>query len=75
MAESRWERGKQKMTEIAQVPPFDPPDAFTAATIDRIFGELWQRPASATGTAVCSRWGSSARVDSTSKHASTSAER
>jgi 4-carboxymuconolactone decarboxylase len=44
MAESRRERGKQKITEIAQVPAFDPPDAFTAATIDRIFGELWQRP-------------------------------
>lgn len=42
--ESRRERGKQKLAAIAQVPAFDPPDAFTAATLDQVFGDLWQRP-------------------------------
>lgn len=41
--ESRRERGKQKLEAIAQVPAFDPPDAFTAATVDQVFGDLWQR--------------------------------
>jgi 4-carboxymuconolactone decarboxylase len=42
--QSRRERGKRKFEAIAQLPAFDPPDAFTAATLDRIFGDLWQRP-------------------------------
>ena len=36
--------GKEKLAEVARVPAFDPPDAFTAATIDSVFGELWTRP-------------------------------
>lgn len=37
-------QGKRKMREISQIPAFDPPDAFTEATIDDVFGGLWQRP-------------------------------
>ena len=45
MADSdRRERGKRKLEQIAQLPAFDPVDDFTAATIDQVFGELWQRP-------------------------------
>jgi 4-carboxymuconolactone decarboxylase len=36
--------GLEKLKEIARVPAFEPPDAFTAATIDSVFGELWSRP-------------------------------
>lgn len=42
--DSRRERGKRKLETVAQVPAFDPPDAFTAATLDQVFGDLWQRP-------------------------------
>ena len=42
--DSRRERGKRKFEAITHLPAFDPPDAFTATTLDRIFGELWQRP-------------------------------
>jgi 4-carboxymuconolactone decarboxylase len=42
--DSRRERGKRKMEAISQVPAFDPPDVFTAATVDQVFGNLWQRP-------------------------------
>ncbi|MEN8162430.1 MAG: carboxymuconolactone decarboxylase family protein [Myxococcota bacterium] len=42
--EARRERGKQRMEQIAKVPAFDPPDAFTAMTVDHVFGELWDRP-------------------------------
>ena len=42
--ESRRERGRRKFEAIVQVPAFDPPDAFTAATLDQVFGDLWQRP-------------------------------
>ncbi len=45
MAEdTRRALGKAKMAEISGLPAFDPPDAFTAATCDEVFGELWQRP-------------------------------
>ena len=40
----RRERGKEKFQQVAQMPAFEPPDAFTAATIDQVFGDLWQRP-------------------------------
>lgn len=42
--DERRRLGKAKIAEIARVPAFDPPDAFTAATTDQVFGELWQRP-------------------------------
>jgi 4-carboxymuconolactone decarboxylase len=32
------------LQEVAQVPPFDPPDQFTATNIDQVFGALWSRP-------------------------------
>jgi 4-carboxymuconolactone decarboxylase len=45
MAEDERRRlGKAKMAEISRLPAFDPPDAYTAATTDQVFGELWQRP-------------------------------
>ncbi|MEM9178022.1 MAG: carboxymuconolactone decarboxylase family protein [Myxococcota bacterium] len=40
----RRERGKARMAQVSGLPAFDPPDAFTAATCDVVFGELWQRP-------------------------------
>ena len=46
--DERRRLGKEKMAEIAQLPEFDPPDAFTAATTDQVFGELWQRRALGT---------------------------
>jgi len=39
----RRARGMSRLSEIARVPAFEPPDAFVAATIDSVFGELWQR--------------------------------
>lgn len=41
---SRRARGLDKLAEIARVPAFEPQDAFMAASIDTVFGELWQRP-------------------------------
>ena len=43
-ADPRRVRGQKKMAQIAQIPAIDPPDDFVATTIDRVFGELWQRP-------------------------------
>ena len=48
MADSRRERGKRKLREVALVPDFEPPDAFTAVTVDTVFGELWYRPGLST---------------------------
>jgi 4-carboxymuconolactone decarboxylase len=42
--EARRERGKRRMEQVAKVPAFDPPDAFTAMTVDHVFGEVWGRP-------------------------------
>ncbi len=42
--DTRRELGKERMAEVSGIPAFDPPDAFTAATCDQVFGELWQRP-------------------------------
>ena len=42
--DERRELGKARMAEVSGLPAFDPPDAFTAATCDVVFGELWQRP-------------------------------
>ena len=41
---NRRARGMEKLKEVARVPAFDPPDAFVAATVDSVFGELWTRP-------------------------------
>lgn len=41
---NRRARGMEKLTEVARLPAFDPPDSFVAATIDSVFGELWTRP-------------------------------
>jgi len=41
---NRRARGIEKIEEIARMSAFDPQDAFAAATIDSVFGELWQRP-------------------------------
>lgn len=40
----RRARGKRKMEQIAGIPPFDPPDAFMAGSIDQVYGDLWTRP-------------------------------
>jgi len=44
----RRARGLEKLEEVARVKAFEPQDAFMAASIDTIFGELWQRPGLAT---------------------------
>ena len=43
-ADERRRRGKSKMAEIAQIPEMEPSDAFVAASVDQVFGWLWQRP-------------------------------
>lgn len=40
--DERRRRGLEKFTEVAGLPAMEPPDAFVAATIDHVFGEVWQ---------------------------------
>jgi len=46
--DDRRARGLETLQEVARVPAFEPPDAFTAATVDAVFGELWTRPGLST---------------------------
>ena len=41
--DERRRLGKAKMSQIARMPELEPGDAFTRATTDVVFGELWQR--------------------------------
>ena len=36
--DKRRELGKAKMAEISKLPAFDPPEAFTAAICEQVFG-------------------------------------
>ena len=44
-SESRRERGKRLFREVTQFDQaIDPHDAFTAFTMDEVFGDVWSRP-------------------------------
>ena len=43
-AASRRARGERLYREVTQTAPFPPPDAYVAATVDTVFGEIWSRP-------------------------------
>jgi 4-carboxymuconolactone decarboxylase len=40
----RRARGERMYREVTQTPAFSPPDAYVAATVDLVFGEVWTRP-------------------------------
>ncbi len=40
----RRSTGERIYREVTQTPPFPPPDAYVATTVDTVFGEIWSRP-------------------------------
>ncbi len=41
--DERRRRGKEIFTQVTQMDAFEPADAFTAVTLDQVFGGVWSR--------------------------------